>query len=366
MRIGCPRERKTGERRVAITPTGAAKLVSGGHKVLMETCAGVLSGFVDAEYQAVGAEIVPTLESVWKNCEILVKVKEPAPEEYHYFRPGLIVFSFLHPVAFPEMVNALVRANVTSLSYDLLENEAGRLVLLEPMSVIAGKLAVQCGAHALQAENGGSGVLLGGCGAVAPANVIVLGAGASGASAVQVAHGMGANVSVFDINPGAEQRFKNLTTRFQFFLSSSEVLAAELPGADLVIGAVLIPGAPAPKVLTREMLSTMKPGSVFVDISIDQGGCAETSRATSLSSPTYVEHGVIHYCVPNMPALVPRTATMALTAETLPYVLLLANSGFNGTLNSKPLTSSLVTHNGEIVNPTVASELSPIAVGNRI
>ncbi len=358
MIIGVPRERKAGECRVAVTPDGVGVLVARGHKVIIEKEAGALSGFADPEFEAAGALLVSTLEDVWKRAELLVKVKEPAPEELQYFRPGLGVFSFLHPAVAPEMMNALIDTGVVGLDYDLVMLNDGRLPILEPMSIIAGKLAVQCGAYSLQKHAGGRGILLGGSIGVRPARVVVVGAGAAGSAAAQVAIGMGAEVVVMDIKSEKLQPFAAGHFRCITLQSSPAALQRELAAADLVIGSVLVPGALAPKLLTRKILDEMKTGAVIVDICIDQGGFAESSRATTIAEPTYVDSGVVHYCVPNMPALVPRTSTIALTNATLPWILLLADKGLERSIEeSPPIYRSVVSYKNHLTNAAIGDAL---------
>lgn len=358
MIIGVPRERKQGECRVALTTDGAAQLVAKGHRVLIEKGAGKLSGFTDHEYTEVGATVVNELERVWGEAELVVKVKEPAPEEFPLFRKGLAVFSFLHPAALPKMIEALVSSEVIGLDYDLVMLDDGRLPILEPMSIIAGKLAIQCGAFSLQSGNGGRGVLLGGSPGVRPGKVVVVGAGAAGSAAARVALGIGAKVSLLDINLDKLAPFAHNMTGVTTLYSSPQALRRELKYADIVVGSVLIPGALAPKLLTKEMLGLMQPGSVIVDICIDQGGFAETSRSTSIASPTYVEQEIVHYCVPNMPALVPRTSTIALTNATFRWIDAFVSKGIIPAVRSyAPLRRCLVTYNGEVTNKVVGDAL---------
>lgn len=358
MIFGVPRERKEGECRVAVTPDGAGLLCSRGHKVLLERGAGKLSGFSDREYQDVGVEIVGGLEDVWGRAQVLVKVKEPAPEELRLFRSGLTVFSFLHPAVAPEMMRALLEKDVIGLDYDLVTLDDGRLPILEPMSVIAGKLSIQCGADALQSHSGGRGVLLGGTVGVRPGRVVVVGAGAAGSSAAQVALGMGAEVVILDINTDKLLPFSQGFYRAITVHSTPNALEREIRAADLVIGSVLIPGALAPKLLTRKMLQEMKAGSVIVDICIDQGGFAESSRPTTISQPRYVESGVVHYCVPNMPALVPRTSTIALTNATMRWLLMLGEKGVEQTIrDSSAMRRSVVSYKGQLTNRAIGEAL---------
>ncbi len=364
MIIGVPRERKQGECRVALTPDGAAQLCAKGHKVLIEKGAGDLSGFTDQEYLAAKAELRGGLAEVWGEAELLVKVKEPAPEELPLFRAGLAVFSFLHPAVAPELVTALVDSKVVGLDYDLVTLDDGRLPILEPMSVIAGKLSIQAGAVALQSGGGGRGVLLGGAPGVRPAKVVVVGAGAAGSSAARVAQGMGAQVVVLDVNLDRLQPFASGHAQTSTLYSSPQALARELHDADLVIGSVLIPGALAPKLISRSQLPTMKHGAVIVDICIDQGGFAETSHPTSIAQPTYVESSVVHYCVPNMPALVPRTSTLALTNATFRWIESIAALGVNEAIKRfKPLRRSLISYDGHLTNAVVADALGRVSMG---
>ncbi len=359
MIIGVPRERKEGECRVAVTPDGAATLIGRGHTVLIEKQAGVLSGFSNEEYQKSGATLVETLTDVWTKADLVIKVKEPAPEEFPLMRENLAVFSFLHPAALPEMMKRLLESKVVGIDYDLVMLDDGRMPILEPMSVIAGKLALQCGAYALQSSVGGRGMLIGGLAGVRPAKVIVLGAGAAGSSAAYSALGLGAEVVIMDINVDRLLPFTTGPVRATTVYSTARAIIRELPQADLVIGAVLIPGAKAPKLITREMIKNMKPGSVFVDICIDQGGCAETSKSTTIHAPTYVSEGVIHYCVPNMPALVPRTSTAALTQATLPWLVKIADEGVSAAIHRhRPLNRSVVSMHGKLTNRAIGEALN--------
>ena len=344
---------------MAVTPDGAAALVSRGHHVLIETRAGELSGFHDDDYSRSGATVVAALSDVWEKSDLVCKVKEPAPEEFPLMREGLAVFSFLHPAAMPEMMKSLLTNKVVALDYDLVMLDDGRMPILEPMSVVAGKLALQCGANALQSSAGGRGALLGGLAGVKPARVVVIGAGAAGSSAAQAAIGLGAETVVMDINVDRLQPFTVGPMRATTVYSTPWAIHRELPLADLLIGAVLIPGAKAPKLITKEMIASMRPGSVFVDICIDQGGCAETSRPTTITNPTYLIGGVIHYCVPNMPALVPRTSTSALTQATLPWLMRLADEGpLRAVLNHPPLNRSLVSLRGTLTNRPIGEALA--------
>ncbi|MFQ6081373.1 MAG: alanine dehydrogenase [Candidatus Bathyarchaeia archaeon] len=334
MIIGIPKEIKIGENRVGATPAGVDMLVKAGHRVLVEKGAGQGSGFGDEEYRDAGAELVPTPADVWK-AEMIMKIKEPIKPEFKFFRAGLLLFTYLH-LANPELgelTRTLMDEKVTAIAYETVQLPDGTLPLLEPMSEVAGKMAMQVAAHYLEKTHGGRGVLIGGVPGVSPCNVVVIGAGAVGWNAALVALGMGANVTV--INRGIKRLRRlaetlgtvhtgNLTT----IALSPRNVAEALKDADVVIGAVLTPGARAPILVTREMIRNMKPGSVIVDVDIDQGGIFETARPTTHEEPVYTEEGVIHYCVTNMPGAVPRTSTIALTNVTLPYALELANLGF--------------------------------------
>jgi len=359
MIIGVPAERKDGERRVALTPDGASLLCRHGHQVLIETGAGEKSGFTDAEYISAGAQIAESLQHVWKQADLLTKVKEPSPEEYPLFRPGLGIFSFLHPAVAPEMTEAMLRCGITGIDFDLVILDDGRMPILEPMSQIAGKLSVQCGAYALQAHAGGRGILLGGVPGVKPAKVVIIGAGAAGGSAAEVSIGIGADVTILDINAARLAPYTKGPLRAKTAYSSPQALEREVLDADLIIGSVLVPGARAPKLLSRALLTKMKPGAVIVDICIDQGGFAESSVATTISNPTYVEAGIVHYCVPNMPALVPRTSTLALTAATLPWLLNIAEQGVDRAIfGLPPLRRSVVCYQGKLTNKAIGEALS--------
>ena len=360
MKIGVPRERKTLEKRVAITPDGALELIRKGHTVLVEAGAGEGSLFADQMYKDVGCQIAPTLKDVWTKSELVVKVKEPHESEFEFFRPGLMLFDYLHLASMPEVTKAMLEGGITGIAYELVQTPDRRLPLLEPMSEVAGKLSVQLGAHYLLAQHGGRGVLLGGTVGVPPRQVVIVGAGVAGRAACEIALGMGANVSILDVDATKLERIK-----IQFgdapntIFSTQAMLARECAKADLLVGSVLIPGASAPKIITREMIASMKKGSVFVDISIDQGGCAETIHATSLDKPVYVEEGVIHYGVCNMPAQTPRTSTMALTSATLPYILKLAEHGFpNALFSFSELRNALNVHNGKLTNKACAESLN--------
>jgi len=366
MKIGVPRERKTLEKRVAITPDGAHKLTQHGHEVLIENNAGLAVDFKNSEYEAAGCRIVDSLAEVWGESEMVVKVKEPHESEYEYFRPGLFLFDYLHLASMPEVATALVESGVTSIAYELVD-EAGRLPLLEPISEVAGKLSVLNGSYHLLSQNEGRGMLLGGTIGVERAKVTIVGAGIAGRAACEMAFGMGAQVYVFDLDNTKLDKIKaEFGNQVSTVYSTPKSLARCLENTDLLIGAVLVPGAAAPRVITREMMKAMPKGSVFVDISIDQGGCAETSRPTSLDAPTYVEEEVIHYGVCNMPAQTARTSTLALTNATLPYIVELAKDGPMKALEkSHSLREALNTHKGKLTNEKVSQavgiDYTPIA-----
>lgn len=355
MKIGIPRERKTLEQRVAITPDGASELIKHGHEILIETNAGAKSHYEDSQYQQIGCKIVSSLKDVWTNSNMVVKVKEPHEEEYQFFRKDLILFDYLHLASMKDVTKAMLDGEITGIAYELVRTPDGRLSLLEPMSEVAGKLSVLNGSYFLLGQNGGRGVLLGGTIGVPPAKVVIVGAGIAGRCACEVALGMGADVSILDVSYTKLDHIRVQTMgRVKTVYSTKASLERELKEADLLIGAVLIPGAAAPKIITKEMVKNMKKGSVFVDISIDQGGCAETMRPTSLDNPTFIESGVIHYGVCNMPAQTPRTSTQALTAATLPYILKLADNGLKALDLYKDLRGALNTYNGKLTNKEVS------------
>ena len=327
MRIGVAKEVKPQEYRVALTPAGARELVQRGHEVLVEQGAGVGSAFADDAYERAGASMV-SVDEVWARAELLLKVKEPIAVEYPRLREGLTLFTYLHIAADEPLTRALVDSGITAVAYETVETDGSALPLLAPMSEIAGRLAPQAGAHYLEKPKGGRGILLGGVAGVAPARVVVIGGGMVGYNAAVIAIGMGAQVSVLERSVDRMRYLEQiLSGRVTPLMSSSLQIEESLKDADLVIGAVLIPGALAPKLVTREMLAAMKPGSVLVDVAIDQGGCAETSRPTTHDEPVYEVEDVVHYCVANMPGAVPITSTRALTNVTLPYVEQLADQG---------------------------------------
>ena len=357
MIIGVPKEIKTEENRVAVTPTGVAGFVARNHTVLIQKGAGSGSGLTDASYQAAGATIVDSAKEVWNKANMIMKVKEPQESEFSLLRPGLILFTYLHLAAAETVTRAMLERKITGIAYETIQLDDGSLPLLAPMSEIAGRLSIQVGAWCLQAENGGRGVLLGGASGVRPANVVILGAGMSGTAACQVAVGMGAYVSILDINPNKLRYVHDILGGHVTTLMSNRANVEEaVVGADLVIGSVLIPGAQAPKLIPRALAKRMKSGAAFIDIAIDQGGCAETSRPTTHLRPIYVEEELVHYCVTNMPAIVPNTSTYALTNSTLTYGLELANRGFPQALLRNPaLAKGLNTFDGKVTYEGVAS-----------
>ncbi|MBA3400672.1 MAG: alanine dehydrogenase [Actinobacteria bacterium] len=336
MRIGVAKEIKPQEHRVALTPAGARELVQRGHDVLVESGAGLGSAFPDEIYERAGATIV-SVDDVWDRSELLLKVKEPIAIEYPRLRPGLTLFTYLHIAADEPLTRALVDSGITGIAYETVETDLGGLPLLAPMSEIAGRLAPQAGAHYLEKPKGGRGILLGGVAGVSPGKVVVIGGGMVGYNAAIIAIGLGAQVTIFERSVDRMRYLEQiLSGRVTLIMSSSLQIEAALEEADLVIGAVLIPGALAPKLITREMLGGMKEASLLVDVAIDQGGCAETSRATTHDDPVYTVDGVIHYCVANMPGAVPITSTRALTNVTLPYVETLADHGVVAAIERDP------------------------------
>jgi alanine dehydrogenase len=359
MRVGVSKEIKNHEYRVGLTPGGVASLVRAGHEVLIETLAGAGVGFPDQMYVEAGAKIAADADTVFASADMIVKVKEPQPGECRKLRPGQILFTYLHLAPDPEQARLLIESDCVAIAYETVTDAQGGLPLLKPMSEVAGRMAIQAGAHALEKAQGGLGVLLPGVPGVPPAKVLVLGGGVVGINAARMAMGLGAQVTLMDISlPRLTQLDNDFGPRLITEVSSREHIAAHLPTTDLVIGGVLIPGAAAPKLITREMLSLMRPGSVIVDVAIDQGGCVETSRATTHQDPTYVVDGVVHYCVANMPGGVARTSTLALTNATLPFVLQLANKGYRHALEDNPhLRAGLNIHRGKVTYAAVAHDL---------
>ncbi|MER8709083.1 alanine dehydrogenase [Mesorhizobium sp. M1088] len=358
MRIGCPREIKNHEYRVGLTPGSVREYVAHGHEVLIETGAGAGFGADDNAYRAAGATIAKTAADVFAKSDMIVKVKEPQPNEWVQLRDGQILYTYLHLAPDPEQTKGLLASGVTAIAYETVTDERGGLPLLAPMSEVAGRLSIQAGATALQKANGGRGVLLGGVPGVLPGKVTVLGGGVVGLHAARMAAGLGADVTIIDRSiPRLRQLDDIFGGRVHTRYSTVEALEEECFSADIVVGAVLIPGAAAPKLVTREMLSGMKKGAVLVDVAIDQGGCFETSHATTHAEPTYEVDGVIHYCVANMPGAVPVTSAHALNNATLHYGLQLADKGLKALVDDHHLRNGLNVHKGKITNRAVAEAL---------
>jgi alanine dehydrogenase len=359
MRIGVPKEIKVHEYRVGMTPASVREAIAHGHQVFVERDAASRQGITDRDYDRAGATLAATAEEVFAAAELIVKVKEPQASECAMLRPGQALFTYLHLAPDPAQAKALMAAGVTAIAYETVTSPRGGLPLLAPMSEVAGRMAIQAGAHCLEMEQGGRGMLLGGAAGVAPAKVVVLGGGVSGVNAVRMAIGLEALVTVLDVNV---ERLYALDQQFgaavNTIFSTRQAIEDYVLDADLVVGAVLVPGAAAPKIVSEEHVRAMKRGSVIVDISIDQGGCSETSRPTTHASPTYVVHEVVHYCVTNMPGAVARTSTFALNNATLPFILALAGRGVEGALRADPhLLSGLNVCKGEITHPAVAAAL---------
>jgi len=359
MIIGVPKEVKDHESSVGVTPAGVKALVESGHKVLVEHDAGALSAFPDDDYQAAGAEIVGSAYDVWRLADMVVKVKEPVEKEYKHFREGLVLFTYLHLAPLTELTNALLEKKVTGIAYETVRDRTGALPLLTPMSEVAGRMSVQVGATYLEKEHGGRGVLLGGVPGVAPGNVCIIGGGIVGTNAAKIALGMGAKVTLIDLNLNRLRELDDIFGgRLYTVASNSYNVERAVSEADLVIGGVLIPGAAAPKIVTRAMVEKMKKGAVIVDVAIDQGGCIETARPTTHSDPSYVVNGVVHYCVTNMPAAVPNTSTLALTNATFPYLLKLAKLGAEAAIKDPRdtgLAEGVNTYNGVLTYGAVAA-----------
>ncbi|MEV4732367.1 alanine dehydrogenase [Saccharopolyspora sp. NPDC049426] len=355
MKIGVPKEVKNHEYRVAITPIGVHELTTRGHEVVVQEGAGVGSQISDEQYLSAGAKIISDADEVWGDAELVLKVKEPVSEEYHRLRPDLVLFTYLHLAAEKPLAEKLVEQQVTGIAYETVQLPSGALPLLYPMSEVAGCLAPQAGAQALLKAQGGRGVLLGGVGGVANAKVIVIGAGVAGQNAANIALGMGANVTLLDTDlDKLRMSFWRYNNRVHGLASSKLAIDEQVTQADLVIGAVLIPGAAAPKLVSNELVSRMKPGSVLVDIAVDQGGCFEDTRPTTHADPTYQVHNSIFYCVANMPGAVPNTSTYALTNATLPYVVALADKGWRQACRDDlSLAMGLNTQAGRITNAAV-------------
>jgi alanine dehydrogenase len=357
--VGVPAETKVDEFRVALTPDGVRELAAQGVPVLVEAGAGTGSSLTDDDYTRAGAEVVKAAAEVWERADLVCKVKEPQPHEFEHFRPDLTIFTFLHLAAYPEVGDALVERGVTGIAYETVQLEDRSLPLLAPMSEVAGRMAAQIGAHYLERHNGGRGVLLGGAPGVQPARVVVLGAGNVGLNAAWMAAGLEAEVNLLDRNVDRLRHVDQIQMgRITTLASNRGTVERVVAGADLVIGAVLVPGGRAPVLVTEDMVRTMKPGAVVVDIAIDQGGCVETSHETTHEDPVYVRHGVLHYAVGNMPGAVPNTSTYALTNVTLPYIAELARLGVRAAVRADDaLALGVNTARGQVVNPAVAEAL---------
>ena len=359
MLVGVPKEIKTHEYRVGLVPGSVRELTYHGHQVLVETGAGLGIGFDDKAYEAAGAKIARNAEEVFAKAEMVVKVKEPQPQEWKQLKEGQVLFTYLHLAPDPEQTKGLMNSGVTAIAYETVTNERGGLPLLSPMSEVAGRMSIQVGAHCLEKEQGGSGMLLGGVPGVPAARVVILGGGVAGTNAARMAMGLEAHVTVID---KSLERLYALDLQFgaelNTIFATVENIETYVTGADLVVGAVLVPGAAAPKLVTRDMLKRMRPGSVLVDISIDQGGCFETSKPTTHAAPTYVVDGIVHYCVANMPGAVARTSTFALNNATLPFAVALANKGWRKALaDDAHLKNGLNVHRGRITHKAVAEAL---------
>ena len=356
MIIGVPKETKNNEKRVALTPSSVTMFINAGHDVYMETSAGKGSGFSDAEYEAAGANIVQTAEEAW-NVDMVMKVKEPQPEEFTFLREGLILFTFLHLAAEPELTEHLVEKKVTAIAYETIQEESGELPLLAPMSEIAGRMSVQIGSHFLENTKGGKGVLLSGVPGVHPANIVIIGGGAVGTNAAKMAVGFRANVTIIDINTKRLRELDDLFGgRVKTLMSNPLNIRSAVKDADLLIGAVLIPGAKAPQLVSEEMVKDMSPASVIIDVAVDQGGSIETiDRVTTHDDPIYVKHDVLHYAVANIPGSVARTATMSLTNVTSQYGMLLANKGLKQVVKiHEAFAKGVNTHDGFVTYQPVA------------
>jgi alanine dehydrogenase len=359
MLIGVPKEIKNHEYRVGLTPAGVRELKAHGHQVIVQTQAGAAIGFPDEQYVAAGAEIVTAASEVFARADMIIKVKEPQPVECGMLRPGQILYTYLHLAPDPEQTAALVKSGCVAIAYETVTDARGGLPLLAPMSEVAGRMSIQAAARALEKSQGGSGVLLGGVPGVAPGHVTVIGGGVVGTHAARMAAGLGADVTILDRSlPRLKEIDEAFGGRIKTLFSTRDAIENELKVADAVIGAVLIPGAAAPKLVTREMLKLMKPGSVLVDVAIDQGGCFETSHATTHQEPTYVVDGITHYCVANMPGGVARTSTMALTNATIPFAVAIANKGWKQALKDDAhLRNGLNVCQGKVTFAAVARDL---------
>ena len=358
MLIGVPKEIKNHEYRVGLTPTSVRELASSGHHVLVETLAGDSIGFTDELYEDAGAEILDTADEIFAKAEMIVKVKEPQPIECKKLRAGQILYTYLHLAPDPEQTKLLIESGASCIAYETVTDSNGGLPLLAPMSEVAGRMSIQAGAHHLEKAQGGLGTLLGGVPGVTPANVVIIGGGVVGTHAAQMAIGLGANVTILDQSlPRLRELDREFVGKINTVYSTFDTIDSLSKQADLVIGAVLIPGAEAPKLLTREMISNMKKGAVIVDVAIDQGGCFETSRATTHEEPTYIVDDVVHYCVANMPGGVARTSTMALNNATLPFAVQLANKGLDALKTDAHLMNGLNVHAGKVTYQAVAETL---------
>lgn len=360
MIIGIPKEIKNWENRVSLTPAGAKVLIAKGHKVLVQSTAGIGSGFTDEEYSKIGATIIPTIEEVYKKSDMIIKVKEPQKSEYSLLKEGQLLFTYLHLAVEPELTKALLKHKVNGVAYETIQTTKGELPLLTPMSEIAGRMAVQIGATLLENPHGGRGVLLGGVPGVMPADVVIIGGGVVGLNAAKIAFGMGANVTILDLNLNRLRYFDDIFHgKIKTLMSNSSNIELCATYADLLIGAVLIPGAKAPSLVTEDIVKKMKKGSVIVDVAIDQGGIVETiDRVTTHENPVFEKHGVMHYSVANIPGAVARTSTIALTNATLPYALKLANEGFVKAVKScEELAKGVNTCQGQLVSKPVADSL---------
>ena len=357
MVIGVPKEVKDHESRVGVTPAGVKALVEAGHKVLVEHGAGTLSAMQDDEYQAAGAEIVGSAYDTWRLADLVVKVKEPVEKEYKHFREGLVLFTYLHLAPVRDLTDALLSSKVTGIAYETVRDRTGALPLLTPMSEVAGRMSVQVGAAYLEKEHGGRGVLLGGVPGVPPGNVCIIGGGIVGTNAAKIALGMGAKVTLIDLNLNRLRELDDIFGgRLYTMASNSYNIERAVREADLVIGGVLIPGAAAPKIVTEAMVAKMKKGAVIVDVAIDQGGCIETAHPTTHSNPSYEVNDVVHYCVTNMPAAVPNTSTLALTNATFPYLMKLARMGAKAAIQEdKGIAEGVNTYQGVLTYEAVAS-----------
>ena len=356
MTVGVPKEVKDHETRVGLVPSGAAALREAGHRVLVETQAGAGSSIADQEYADAGAQILKSAAEVWRQADLVVKVKEPQPSEYGHFRPGLILFTYLHLAPLPDLTRKLLDSKLSAVAYETIRERDGSLPLLTPMSEVAGRMAVQVGAQYLEKPNGGRGILLGGVPGVAPANVVILGGGVVGHQSAKMAVGLGAHVTIIDRNMDRLRQLDDIySSQVVTLASNSLTIRQTLRQADLVIGAVLIPGASAPKLVRRDTVAEMRTGAVMVDVAIDQGGCFETSHATTHTDPVYEVDGVLHYCVSNMPAAVPHTSTYALTNATIPYLMELCNKGLERACQENTaIREGVNTYQGDITYPGVA------------